>query len=81
MTVRAGETLYGISHRYGLAFADVAAWRAWTMTTGQRMFWGRMDDEQRADVLARAEQLLEDARGRDGRVVVRQDVRYTLARA
>jgi SAM-dependent methyltransferase len=62
-------------------YADVASWRAWTMTTGQRMFWGRMDDEQRADVLARAETLLDAARGDDGRVVVRQDVRYTLARA
>jgi len=60
--------------------ADVAAWRAWTMTTGQRLFWGRMDDEQRADVLARAEALIEGGRDQHGRVVVRQDVRYALAR-
>jgi hypothetical protein len=61
-------------------FDDVEAWRRWTMSTGQRMFWGHMDDDQRADVLSRAEKLLEGARGYDGRVVVHTDVRYTLAR-
>lgn len=62
-------------------FADVEAWRRWTMSTGQRMFWGRMDDAQRADVLAGATELLEGVRDADGRIVVHLDVRYTLARA
>jgi ubiquinone/menaquinone biosynthesis C-methylase UbiE len=60
--------------------ADVHAWRRWTMSTGQRMFWGRMDDAQRAATMARAEELVESARGADGRVVVRMGVRFTLGR-
>jgi ubiquinone/menaquinone biosynthesis C-methylase UbiE len=60
--------------------ADVHAWRRWTMSTGQRMFWGRMDDAQRAATMARAEELVESARGADGRVVVHMGVRFTLGR-
>jgi ubiquinone/menaquinone biosynthesis C-methylase UbiE len=63
-----------------LEFADVDAWRHWTMSTGQRMFWGRMDDAQRADTRAQAEKLLESARDGDGRVVLRMEVRFTLGR-
>jgi lipoprotein NlpD len=39
--VRAGDTLYGISRRYGLAVADVAAWNGlgppYTLHVGQRL--------------------------------------------
>lgn len=60
--------------------ADVHAWRRWTMSTGQRMFWGRMDDAQQAATMARAEELVESARGADGRAVVHMGVRCTLGR-
>jgi ubiquinone/menaquinone biosynthesis C-methylase UbiE len=64
-----------------VVFDDVAQWRAWTMSTGQRMFWARMSSEEQASVAARAGEVLERARRPDGTIVVHQDVRHTLARA
>jgi ubiquinone/menaquinone biosynthesis C-methylase UbiE len=65
---------------FRIELADAEAWRAWTMSTGQRAFWGRMTEEQRADVVTRATELLEGARDGAGRIVLHQDVRYTLGR-
>ncbi len=60
-------------------FADAAQWRAWSMGTGQRRFWGLVPEERRAGLMAEATELLERSRTADGSVVLRQDVRYTLA--
>jgi SAM-dependent methyltransferase len=62
-----------------VVFDDVAQWHAWTRSTGQRMFWARMDPGQQAEVLARATEILQHARAEDGRIVVHQEVRHTLA--
>ena len=61
-------------------FLDAERWRAWTMTTGQRIFWGRMSPGQRHRVMTRAAELLEPARGPDGIITLRQEVRHTLGR-
>ncbi len=66
---------------FPVRFADAHAWRAWTMSTGQRLFWSRMDDRQREDTMDRATAVLEPARGTDGVAVVHQEVRHTLAHA
>lgn len=75
-----GTDVRTVRQRLAVRFQDTEQWRRWTMSTGQRMFWGRMDDAQRGAVLSDARQILESAR-KDGGVVVRQDVRHTLARA
>jgi SAM-dependent methyltransferase len=75
-----GSDVRVVEEALPVEFADVHAWQRWTMSTGQRMFWGRMDDAQRADTLARAEALVESVRGEDGRAVLHMGVRFTLGR-
>jgi ubiquinone/menaquinone biosynthesis C-methylase UbiE len=75
-----GSDVRVVEEALPVEFADVHAWQRWTMSTGQRMFWGRMDDEQRADTMARAEELVESVRGEDGRAVLHMGVRCTLGR-
>ena len=75
-----GSDVRVVEEALPVEFADVHAWQRWTMSTGQRMFWGRMDDAQRADTMARAEELVESVRGEDGRAVLHMDIRCTLGR-
>jgi SAM-dependent methyltransferase len=75
-----GSDVRVVEEHLPVEFADVHAWQRWTMSTGQRMFWGRMDDAQRAGTMARAEELVESVRGEDGRAVLHMGVRCTLGR-
>ncbi len=63
-----------------LSMADAEQWRAFTMTTGQRLAWQRVPAPERDQLFRRARFLLESARGADGRIVLTQQVRYTLGR-
>ena len=64
-----------------LVLDDVEAWRQWTMSVGQRRMWSLVPDHSRPQLLSDASGLLEDAVEADGRLHLRQDVRYTIARA
>jgi ubiquinone/menaquinone biosynthesis C-methylase UbiE len=61
-----------------LRLADAEQWRAFTMTTGQRLAWQRVPHDERDRLFRRARFLLESARDGGGRIVLTQQVRYTL---
>ena len=63
-----------------LSVADAAEWRAFTLTTGQREDWLLVPADERDRLFQRARFLLESARTDDGRIVLTQEVRYTLGR-
>jgi ubiquinone/menaquinone biosynthesis C-methylase UbiE len=63
-----------------LSFTSAEQWREFSMTTGQRQAWQRVPAEQRERLFHRARFLLESARTPDGRIVLTQQVRYTLGR-
>ena len=60
-------------------FDDVAHWRRWSMSTGQRLMWQRMPAEEEPRVLGRAEEILEATRP-DGEAPCELvwQMRYTL---
>lgn len=60
-------------------FRDADQWRAFSIGTGQRAFWGFVPADRHAALLAEAAEILEEARADDGDIVLTQDVRYTLA--
>lgn len=60
-------------------FRDAEQWRAFSMGTGQRMFWGLVPEERRPSIFSEAAEILEGAREPGGDIVLTQDVRYTLA--
>jgi ubiquinone/menaquinone biosynthesis C-methylase UbiE len=60
-------------------FQDAAQWRAFSMGTGQRMFWGFVPEERRPSLYDEAAGILESARTDEGDIRLVQDVRYTLA--
>lgn len=60
-------------------FRDAAQWRAFSMSTGQRMFWGFVPEERREPLYEEAAGILEGARDAGGDIVLTQHVRYTLA--
>jgi hypothetical protein len=51
------------------------------MSTGQRAMWAAVPEEEHPALVARAREVLEEARDDDGRAVIRQDMRYTLGTA
>jgi len=60
-------------------FRDADQWRDWSMGTGQRAMWRCVPEEDRPGLFERASALLEQTR--DGEeILLRQEVRYTLAR-
>ena len=61
-----------------LSLVDAEQWRAFTMTTGQRLAWQRVPHDERDRLFRRARFLLESARDDGGRIVLTQQVRYTL---
>jgi SAM-dependent methyltransferase len=63
-----------------LSLADAAEWRAFTLTTGQREAWLLVPAHERDRLFQRAGFLLESARNHTGRIVLTQQVRYTLGR-
>lgn len=69
------------THDLSVPFDDAEQWRDWSMGTGQRAMWAAVPPAERDGVLARAAEILADARGTDGRIVFTQGIRYTLGRA
>jgi SAM-dependent methyltransferase len=69
-----------VTRRVEVPWGDVEGWRRFSMSTGQRAMWAQVPEEERPGLLARAAQILDDARDESGRAVVWQDMRYTLGR-
>jgi len=67
-----------VVRRVEVPWGDVEGWKRFSMSTGQRAMWAAVPAEERDGLEARAAELLEDARDENGRVVVWQDMRYTL---
>ncbi|RKT78746.1 methyltransferase family protein [Terracoccus luteus] len=80
LVVRCGAaTVRSRLERVELTLPDAAAWRAWTMSVGQRAMWAAVPETERESLFAAATTLLERARGGDGLIRLGQDVRYTVA--
>ena len=62
-----------------LAFESAAAWREFSLSVGQRGMWRFVPEREHDQLFARISRLLESARGPDGKIVLTQIVRYTLA--
>lgn len=61
-------------------FDDVDAWVTWSQSHGQRAMWDHVPPDVVPDLRARAADLLDTARGRDGTAALTQQVRYTVGR-
>ena len=68
------------TRRVDVPWGDVEGWKTFSMSTGQRAMWAMVPAEERDGLEARAAEILDDARDETGRVVVWQDMRYTLGR-
>ena len=55
-------------------------WYRFTMSTGQRGFWGLTPEDKRAGIREAATRIIQDAAAPDGSVTFTQGIRYTLAR-
>lgn len=66
--------------RVTVRFDDAEHWYRFTMSVGQRAFWGFVPEDHRPAVKAEAFARLAAAAGPDGSVSVWQDARYTVAR-
>ena len=67
-----------VTRRVAVPWGDIDGWKAFSMSTGQRAMWAMVPAEERDGLEARAAEILDDARDESGRVVVWQDMRYTL---
>ncbi len=67
-----------VTRRVEVPWGDVDGWKAFSMSTGQRAMWAMVPAEERDTLEAQAAEILDDARDESGRVVVWQDMRYTL---
>jgi ubiquinone/menaquinone biosynthesis C-methylase UbiE len=76
-----GEDVRTVREPFTVHFEDAEQWRRWSLGTGQRAFWGFVPESERAALFRRAAAVLEQTRDEEGRLVVRQDVRHTLASA
>ena len=66
------------TRRVAVPWGDVEGWKAFSMSTGQRAMWAMVPAQERDALEARAGEILDEARDESGRVVVWQDMRYTL---
>ncbi|MEO5709834.1 MAG: class I SAM-dependent methyltransferase [Nocardioidaceae bacterium] len=73
-----GQDVRTVGQHLAVVFDDAERWRAWTMSTGQRMMWGFVPEGEREPLFEQAAALLEQARAGD-RIVLHQEVRHTLA--
>lgn len=69
------------TRRVEITFANFEHWVQFSRSVGQRVAWERMSDQDEADVLARARAIFDAAADEAGRLVVWQDVRYTVGSA
>ncbi len=67
-----------VTRRVAVPWGDVDGWKAFSLSTGQRAMWAMVPSEERDNLEAAAAEILDDARDESGRVVVWQDMRYTL---
>lgn len=81
LTAAGARDVHTVTRRVDVPWGDVGGWRAFSMSTGQRAMWARVPTDERPGLIDRAGQLLETAHDATGRVVVWQDMRYTLGRA
>ena len=70
--------VHSVTRRLDVPWGDVEGWKAFSMSTGQRAMWAMVPAEERDGLEARAAEILDDARDETGRVVVWQDIRYTV---
>jgi ubiquinone/menaquinone biosynthesis C-methylase UbiE len=68
-----------VSFDVEVSFADAGEWYAFSRSHGQRAMWDAVPAGDRSTVRALAGRHLEDARGGDGRIRLRQQVRCTVA--
>jgi ubiquinone/menaquinone biosynthesis C-methylase UbiE len=61
-------------------FDGADRWYRFSMSVGQRGFWGIVPEDKRAGIRKAAAGIIEDAAGPDGSVTFTQGIRYTLAR-
>jgi ubiquinone/menaquinone biosynthesis C-methylase UbiE len=61
-----------------LEFADVQAWRRFSMSTGQRAMWKQVPDDEQAGLVDRAREILEGTRVDGGPCQLVWRMRYTL---
>lgn len=69
-----------VTRRLQVAWGDLGGWKTFSMSTAQRAMWAMVPAEERDGLEARAARILDDARDETGRVVVWQEMRYTLGR-
>ena len=67
-----------VTRRVDVPWGDVEGWMAFSRSTGQRAMWAMVPAEERDGLEARAAQILDEARDESGRIVIWQDMRYTL---
>lgn len=67
-----------VTRRVDVPWGDVEGWKAFSMSTGQRAMWAMVPAEERDGLEERAARILDDARDESGRIVIWQDMRYTL---
>lgn len=67
-----------VTRRVAVPWGDVDGWKAFSMSTGQRALWAMVPADERDGLEARAAEILDGARDEHGRVVIWQDMRYTL---
>jgi ubiquinone/menaquinone biosynthesis C-methylase UbiE len=70
-----------VTLRLDVPWGDVDGWKAFSMSTGQRAMWASVPAEEREALLVRAGEILDAARDDTGRVVIWQDMRYTIGTA
>jgi ubiquinone/menaquinone biosynthesis C-methylase UbiE len=70
-----------VTVRLDVPWGDVDGWKAFSMSTGQRAMWASVPAEEREALLVRAGEILDAARDDTGRVVIWQDMRYTIGTA
>lgn len=68
-----------VSDDVAVTFDDPEHWHTWSWSHGQRAMWESVPEPDRATVRDAAFAVLADARSADGRITLRQQVRYTLA--
>jgi ubiquinone/menaquinone biosynthesis C-methylase UbiE len=68
-----------VERRYPVTFTDPAHWITWSWSHGQRMFWELVPEDRRREVHEAVLAELEPLREPDGRLVMIQTVRFTIA--
>lgn len=71
------ETVHG---EVEVGFDDVGHWSRWSRSHGQRVFWDPVPEADQPALVARAAELLQRRQRPDGRFVLTQQLRHTLAR-